>query len=64
MGAVLAKQRDWDVLLKTGRCLVDIGAKEDAANLRAALAGDLHSTPEHLHIGMQARFTLAWRCRR
>ena len=39
IGSVLAKQRDWDVLLKTGRCLADLGAKEEAANLRAALAG-------------------------
>lgn len=39
MGAVLAKQRDWHVLRKTGDCLGEIGAKEEAANLRAALAG-------------------------
>lgn len=38
--AVLAKQRDWDVLKATGRFLNDIGAKEQAANLRTALAGD------------------------
>lgn len=42
--AVLAKQRDWDVLKATGRFLNDIGAKEQAANLRTALAGDYHLT--------------------
>ena len=40
--AVLAKQRDWDVLKTTGSCLADIGAKEQAANLRMALAGRLN----------------------
>ena len=37
---VLAKQRDWDVLKATGGFLSKIGAKEQAANLRTALAGE------------------------
>ena len=38
--AVLARQRDWDVLKATGRFLNSIGAKEHAVTLRTALAGD------------------------
>lgn len=45
--AVLARQRDWDVLKATGRFLNSIGAKEEAVTLRTALAGEKYSEDSH-----------------
>ena len=37
---VLAKQKDFDVLLDINRCLLKIGAEKEAAKINAALAGE------------------------
>ena len=41
---VLAKQKEWEVLLMGLDCIADIGAEDEAAVIRDALAGESQET--------------------